>query len=483
MADLADSGLLEFLCRAPDESDRDAALRAATRTCLSVPGARRSWARIRAAMAEAASGDSGGSAAPYALEIPVHVGGDVCGTLGMETQDPIDAPARHTATQVAEVLATLEARLCLADGPSRHTLVGCSPAIREVEAKARRYAGLDEPVLILGETGVGKELIARSIHCLSPRGDEPLYSVNCAAVPEELMVSELFGHRRGAFTGAIRRQRGRLEIADGATLFLDEVGDMGPRLQAALLRVIEYGEIQQLGDEGETRQTNVRIIAATNKDLAAEVEAGRFRSDLYYRLSALNVRVPPLRERAVDIPVLARFFLGQLEREWGYPLTLARRAMEKLAAYRFPGNVRELKNIVLRAAAVCRDGHLDDVELASSRIATRGARRRSTPRLQGRAGSANGNGHGDIRLRFSASGRKGDDGAAAGAWSHSGSGVDSDDPSPGAADGDLSLQAAMAGHLERVLAMADGNVSQAARILDIPRTTLQSKLARYGVRG
>lgn len=472
MADLADFGLMELLCRAPDESDRDAALHAATRTCLSVPGAQRAWARLVAAKFEACSDDSGDSStAPYALEIPLHVGGDVCGTLGVESREPIDEPARRAVTRVAEVLATLEARLRLASGPSSHGIVGCSEAIRAVEATARRYAGLDEPVLILGETGVGKELIARSIHCLSSRSDQPLHSVNCAAVPEELMVSELFGHRRGAFTGAVRSQKGRLEIADGATLFLDEVGDMGPRLQAALLRVIEYGEVQQLGDEGETRRTDVRIIAATNKDLAAEVEAGRFRSDLYYRLNALNVRVPPLRERPEDIPVLARFFLGELEREWGCSLTLARRAMEQLMSHRFPGNVRELKNVVLRAAAVCRDGRIDDLGAAAGAIRS-AAGNGNGPRPAGARPPRRVDGNGqDARTSVTAIGRT--DGEGADHWSHSGADTGSD----------LSLQSAMAGHLERVLAMADGNVSQAARILDIPRTTLQSKLARYGVRG
>ena len=242
-------------------------------------------------------------------------------------------------------------------------MVGCSAEIRYVELLARRYAALDEPVLIQGETGVGKELIAQTLHCLSSRSDRALWPINCAAVPDELIVSELFGHRRGAFTGAVRDQRGRFEMADGATLFLDEIGEMGPTLQAALLRVLEYGEIQQLGDEGRMRRINVRVIAASNRDLATEVAGGRFRSDLYYRLTPLTIDIPPLRERPEDIPVLARYFVSVLEEQWGHSLEIVLSALNHLIEYPVPGNARELRNLVLRAAATSCEGRIGDIPL------------------------------------------------------------------------------------------------------------------------
>ncbi|MGD8331945.1 MAG: sigma-54 factor interaction domain-containing protein, partial [Acidobacteriota bacterium] len=279
---LAKSGLLDFLCRPPQEDDRDAALNAAASACLSAPAARRAWAKLHSGSVEV-TGNTEEPRQPYSVEIPVDLAGDVCGTVGLETSGPVDVRAHERIEAVAEFLATWEARRRLRETAAEQIIVGCSTEIRGVEMLARRYAAFDEPVFIHGETGVGKELVAQMLHCLSPRGNESLCTINCAAVPDELIASELFGHRRGAFTGAVRDQRGRFEMADGATLFLDEIGEMGPSLQAALLRVLEYGEIQQLGDEGRMRRINVRVIAATNRDLAAEVAAGRFRADLYYR--------------------------------------------------------------------------------------------------------------------------------------------------------------------------------------------------------
>jgi DNA-binding NtrC family response regulator len=391
------------------------------------------------------------------------------------------------------VLSTWESRRRLAERSSRHTLVGCSVEIRRVERLAQRFAILDEPVLITGETGAGKELVARTIHCLSPRQDELLWTVNCAAVPEDLLVSELFGHRRGAFTGAIRDQRGRVELANGAILFLDEVGDMGPKMQAALLRVIETGEIQQLGDEGKCRHVNVRIIAATNRDLEADVAEGKFRSDLYYRLSPLTIRVPALRERLVDVPVLARHFVRRLERDWRRQIELTDTAIQQLVAHSFPGNIRELRNLILRAAATCADGRIDEILLPRSappnlrvtlpwprtggvgHTASAGdpnPRREKQPSQRGQSSLS--------RKSARASSGSGNFPKAEGRVSSTRTRSSSHDDRA-STDLSLSLEAVTADHLRKVLAMAEGNVSEAARLLEIPRTTLQSKLERYGL--
>lgn len=492
---LAKSGLLEFLCRPPQESERDAALHAAASACLSAPGAQRAWAKLEARSAEAAH-DHGAPRYPYGVEVPIDLAGRICGTVGVETEYPVNGQAHERAAAVAELLATWEARRRLWEAEEHHTIVGCSAEIRHVELLARRYAALDEPVLIQGETGVGKELVAQTLHCVSKRSSKSLCTINCAAVPDELIASELFGHRRGAFTGAVRDQRGRFEMAEGATLFLDEIGEMGPGLQASLLRVLEYGEIQQLGDEGRMRRINVRVIAASNRDLAAEVAAGRFRSDLYYRLTPLTIDVPPLRERPEDIPVLARYFVSQLEDRWKQSLELVSKAMNGLIGYPFPGNVRELRNLVLRAAATSCEGRIDAIPVPdSSRPFAEGASSRT---LSGRAVPAGvrrsdvgGNGHARVA-------GKGPKGSGAGKTKSNGNGharaagngkgraqlpdaVVAALAGTAAAKNHLSLDTATAAHLRRVLTLAGGNVSRAARMLDIPRTTLQSKLRRYGV--
>jgi len=506
---LAKSGLLDFLCRPPQEEDREAALNAAASACLSAPAARRAWATLHSDSVEA-SGNSGGPRQPYSVEVPVDLAGDVCGTVGLETCGPIGFPAHERIEAVAEFLATWEARRRLRESAAEQIIVGCSDEIRHVEVLARRYAALEEPVLIQGETGVGKELVAQMLHCLSPRGDESLCTINCAAVPDELIASELFGHRRGAFTGAVRDQRGRFEMADGATLFLDEIGEMGPGLQAALLRVLEYGEIQQLGDEGRMRRINVRILAATNRDLAAEVDAGRFRADLYYRLTPLTIEVPPLRRRPEDIPVLARYFVSVLEQRWGQSLEIVARAVNEMLDYPFPGNVRELRNVVLRAAATCCEGHIDTVPLPHLAEPFRSQRPVAVPAVAVAgsptplfvAGGASGSGGNGAHVP----GRNGNghNGNGHNGNGHNGNGrayhgpVDLAVVSAGASSSaapprfngnghrggvveQLSLDRATAAHLRKVLTIAKGNVSQAARMLDIPRTTLQSKLRRYGV--
>ena len=238
------------------------------------------------------------------------------------------------------------------------TIVGESPALVGVLSHAKKVAATDSTVLILGETGTGKELVAREIHQLSVRRDRVMVTVNCAALPKDLLESELFGHEKGAFTGATQRKRGRFELASGGTLFLDEVGELSPEAQAKLLRALQEGEIQRVGGEATVR-VNVRVIAATHRDLAAEVEQGRFRSDLYYRLSVFPLRFPPLRERRTDIPLLVDHFVSIFSKRFGRPLIgFDPASMGRLLAYHWPGNVRELQNVVERAAILSNGAQL-----------------------------------------------------------------------------------------------------------------------------
>jgi transcriptional regulator with GAF, ATPase, and Fis domain len=228
-------------------------------------------------------------------------------------------------------------------------IVGRSRAIRAVLHKVDQVAGTDVPVLLLGETGVGKELFAHAIHARSTRPERPLITVNCAALPPSLIESELFGHEKGAFTGATQARAGRFELADGGTLFLDEIGDLDAALQAKLLRALQGGEIQRLGSS-RTHKVDVRIIAATNRDLQREMEEGRFRQDLYYRLGVFPVEVPPLRERREDIPLLVWHFIqGRQSALRRIIKDVPAAAMDALVAYDWPGNVRELQNVIDRA--------------------------------------------------------------------------------------------------------------------------------------
>ena len=230
----------------------------------------------------------------------------------------------------------------------RHQLVGESTALARVLDQVRRAAPTNATVLILGESGVGKELIARSIHRGSLRARERFVQVNCAAIPEELIESELFGHERGAFTGATEKQVGKFEMADKGTIFLDEVGDMSQKTQAKVLRVLQEGEVERLGSS-RTIKVDVRVIAATNKDLEEEIEAGRFREDLYFRLSVIPIAVPPLAERREDIPQLVQHFVAQFSRESNRRLArFSPNALDALSEARWRGNVRELRNVVER---------------------------------------------------------------------------------------------------------------------------------------
>jgi PAS domain S-box-containing protein len=237
-------------------------------------------------------------------------------------------------------------------------ILGQSPALRKVLSQIATVAPTEANVLILGESGTGKELVARAIHDLSARKDRSLVRVNCASIPRELFESEFFGHVRGAFTGAIKDRVGRFELADDGTLFLDEVGEIPLELQSKLLRVLQEGQFERVGDE-RTRTVKVRLVAATNRDLLAEAKAGRFRLDLYYRLSVFPIEVPPLRERLEDITELAEHFIQQSARRLGVPRPrLSRVHFEELRSYDWPGNVRELQNVVERAVILAKDGGL-----------------------------------------------------------------------------------------------------------------------------
>ena len=231
---------------------------------------------------------------------------------------------------------------------SRYEMVGRSFAIRTLVGQIEKVAVTPARVLITGENGTGKELVARAIHRLSPRVQKPFVEVNCAAIPSELIESELFGHMKGSFTGAIQDRTGKFEQADKGTLFLDEIGDMSPSAQAKVLRVLQDGEVTRIGGAKRV-QVDVRVLAATNKDLQEEIAAGRFREDLFYRLNVVPLHVPPLRERREDIPLLAQYFVDQLARRDGAPArALDPAAIEALTQMEWPGNVRELRNTIER---------------------------------------------------------------------------------------------------------------------------------------
>jgi DNA-binding NtrC family response regulator len=238
----------------------------------------------------------------------------------------------------------------LVRSPAFQEILGASPALLEAQALAERIAPTDTTCLLLGETGTGKELFARAIHRASPRARQPFVAVNCAAIPATLLENELFGHEKGAYTGAHETRAGRFEVAHRGTIFLDEIGEMTPDLQAKLLRVLEEKAFNRVGGTALVR-VDVRVLCATNRDLGRMVGAKEFRQDLYYRLSAFPIRIPPLRERPQDIPVLAAHFLGHFGREMGRPdLTLTPQAMRHLASQPWPGNVRELMNRIERAS-------------------------------------------------------------------------------------------------------------------------------------
>jgi formate hydrogenlyase transcriptional activator len=313
--------------------------------------------------------------------IPLVFRGEQLGVIGMLSREPFDPRAWELqsifadqaamaikSAQLFGELARYEARLELENAylaeemrteRGFEQLVGNGPALRTVIRHVKQVAGVDTTVLLTGETGTGKEVVARAIHALSPRSDRPLIKLNCGAIPQGIVESELFGHERGAFTGALQRRLGRFELADKGTLFLDEVGELPLDVQIKLLRVLQEGELERVGG-GRPVRVDVRLIAATNRDLEAEVAAGRFRSDLYYRLAVFPILMPPLRERPEDVPALVRHFLRLFQRKLGTPVRmLAPEALARLQAYAWPGNIRELQNVIERACVLATGAVLD----------------------------------------------------------------------------------------------------------------------------
>jgi two-component system nitrogen regulation response regulator GlnG len=343
--------------------------------------------------------------------------------------------------------AQSEDEACLEAGD---LLIGRSPPMQEVYKSIGRVAPQDVTALILGESGTGKELVARAIYHYSRRADKPFLAINCAAIPESLLESELFGHEKGAFTGADRRRIGKFEQCHEGTLFLDEVGDMSPMIQTKILRVLQGGEFERVGGS-ETIKTSVRIIAATNRDLEARVTSGHFRGDLYYRLNVFTIRLPPLRDRGDDIPLLARHFLKRFSRDFGKQVhEYAPEALELLSRYAWPGNVRELQSVVKQAlleavGPVIVPGFLPGT-LRSDQPATNPSEQLSPPRAADLAVFIG------ERLR----------------------------------SGSTHLHAETLALMERVLLTevlrhTAGNLSHAARILGITRPTLRTKLADAGL--
>lgn len=357
-----------------------------------------------------------------------------------------NTPPRGTAT----ASSTSTTRYTLDD------LAGDAAAIHEVRRLARACARTDLPVLLLGESGTGKEVLAQSIHHASPRRSSAFIAVNCAALPRELMESELFGHASGAFTGARRDGTvGKFQAADGGTLFLDEVAELSPAAQAALLRVLQEGEITRLG-ENTARPLDVRIIAATNRDVRSAVADGRLRDDLYHRLDVLSITLPPLRERREDIVMLAHHFL--LDAPSAVPQTFSGQVLAALRAYDWPGNVRELRNVVHRMVALSESAELDVLDLPAS----------LRQHVAGRAG-VNADG---IARAITTEAIARDVGSAQNARSDAVRGAASDvrgDP----------IDAARA-HLEHVVC-AHATMAQAAAALGITRSTLYRRLQRYGL--
>jgi two-component system response regulator AtoC len=245
---------------------------------------------------------------------------------------------------------------------NNYMLFGNSEPMQRVYSLIKLVAPTNSTILITGESGTGKELAARAIHKASPRHDKPFVSINCPAIPDGLMESELFGYEKGAFTGADQRRKGKFELADGGTLLLDELGDLPGPLQAKLLRVLQESQIERVGGSKSIR-VDVRIISCTAKDLQKEVEAGRFRSDLLFRLQVIPLKMPPLREHKEDIETLCQVFLGEFNTQHGRTVTIGKEAINCLKQYNFPGNVRELRNIMERASVLCRGTEITPEDL------------------------------------------------------------------------------------------------------------------------
>jgi DNA-binding NtrC family response regulator len=354
--------------------------------------------------------------------------------------------------------------------PAFHGILGRDPALRAVLARAALVAPTRTPVLVTGETGTGKELLARALHRLGPEPAGPLVTVNCGALSRELCESELFGHERGAFTGAAGRRAGWFEEASGGTLVLDEIGELPLDLQPKLLRALESGRIRRVGGAGEVG-VRVRLVAMTLRDLRREARRGGFRLDLYHRLAGFELTLPPLRRRPLDVPLLARHFLAEAAHELG-PRSLSPAALERLAAHDWPGNVRELRNVIRRAAILAPDGAVEpgclelDAASCDLRLAARAA---DSARGEGEAGGDPGGAPPPDRAAGVSPGQP----AA--------------DPPVAPADGDLlPLPGRSFDELERsillwALRRHGGSRRQAARALGISRSTFCDRVRRLGL--
>lgn len=314
------------------------------------------------------------------IAAPIHVGGTLRGVLALQPNKLDDGllPARARFVEmVANLIGqSLKLSLDVAEEKQRiseerdtlrrtvksqhgfDNIVGHSAPMRRIFEQIRMVSKWNTTVLIRGETGTGKELIANAIHYNSPRARGPYVRLNCASLPENLLESELFGHEKGAFTGAIAQRRGRFEMADGGSIFLDEIGEISPAFQAKLLRVLQEGELERVGG-GRTMKVDVRVIAATHRDLEDAVDEGKFREDLYFRLNVMPIKLPALRERLEDVPEIARHLIKRISQMQGRPLDLTESALTRLTQYAWPGNVRELENCLERAAVMSETGHID----------------------------------------------------------------------------------------------------------------------------
>jgi two-component system nitrogen regulation response regulator NtrX len=346
-------------------------------------------------------------------------------------------------------LASENSRL-RAEVQAQHEMVGDSKAVHQVIERVEKVAPTPARVLITGENGTGKELVARAIHALSPRASGPFVEVNCAAIPSELIESELFGHVKGSFTGAFADRAGKFEQADGGTLFLDEIGDMSLSAQAKVLRALQEGVITRVGS-GKPVQVDVRVVAATNKDLEREIAAGRFREDLLYRLNVVPIEVPPLRQRRGDIPDLVHHFVGELITRTGLPpKEFTAEALARLSAHDWPGNIRELRNAVERLLILAPGPAVSEADVVQ---------------IVGVAAAGDG-GAGETPRRRAPVGDEGRGHLTGDAWRYAGTFEEF-------------KQASERAYLLAKLQEHDWNVAETARTLDMPRSNLYKKIERY----
>lgn len=336
--------------------------------------------------------------------------------------------ARGQRARTAQSESLIQEKLGFVLGYSRH--------MREVWDLIRKAAGADSTCLIVGESGTGKELVARSLHLLSPRNSRPFVAINCGAIPEPLLESELFGHIRGSFTDAHQDRPGLIEMANGGTVFLDEISEMNPKLQVKLLRVLEEREYRPVGAT-TAKRADVRFVTATNKDLEAEVKAGNFRQDLFYRLNVIPIHLPPLRDRPEDVPILSEYFMRKCARDMDRRIRgFTEEAKKALQEYSWPGNVRELENLIQRAVTLCEHDRLDVDDLFGERSKARSAGRIS-------------NGSTDLPPE----------------------GISLDEKVR-----DLEME-----YVKRAMEMTGGNMTKAARLLGMSLSSFRHKLNKYGL--